>query len=180
MCDSDYSGDGDNLYPSQIVAGKCFELRPLTFTGYEICGDKKQIELGIPLTKPDFEKFSLVRDDFNPNKFNILYDSHKLRVFLKACPAIVKRSKFYERKKYINLKDKCIREILWQACWKIAQFLMKEVPSENKFCWFVEWYKLWINFSDDRFSSKRLYHFEKSSVAIDRIALVEEDKWSRW
>ena len=57
MCDSDYSGDEDNLHPSQIVAGKGFELRLLTFTGYEICGNKKQIELGIPLTKLDFEKF---------------------------------------------------------------------------------------------------------------------------
>ena len=99
---------------------------------------------------------------------------------MKAFPAIVKRSKFYERKTYIKLKDKCIREILWQACWKIAQLLMKEEASENKFCWFVEWYKLWINFCDYRFSSKRLYHFEESSVAIDRIVLIEEGKWSRW
>ena len=126
------------------------------------------------------KSFSLVRDDFNPNNFNILYDGHKLRVFLKAIPAIVKRSKFYERKKNIKLKDKCIREILWQASWKIAQLLMKEVASKNKFCWFVEWYKLWINSCDYRFSSKRLHHFEESTVAIDRIVLIEEDKWSRW
>ena len=63
MCDSDYSGDEDNLHPSQIVTGKGFELRPLTFTGYEICGDKRRIELGVPLAKLAFEKFSLVRDD---------------------------------------------------------------------------------------------------------------------
>ena len=57
---------------------------------------------------------------------------------------------------------------------------MKKVASENKFCWFVEWYKIWINFCDYRFSSKRLYHFEESSVAVDRIVLEEEDEYSRW
>ena len=103
-----------------------------------------------------------------------------MRVFLKTFPTIVKISKFYERRKCIKLKDKCISEIWWQTCWKIAQLLMKEVASENKFCWFAEWYKIWINFCDYRFSSKHLYHFEESSVAIDRIVLEEEDQWSCW
>ena len=116
MCVSDYSGDEDNLGPSQIMSGKGYELKPLCFTGYEICGDKKQIELGVPLTELNLEKLSVVRDDFSPNNFNVLYDGHKLRVFLKAFPTIVKRSKFYQRKKCIKRKDKCLSEMWWQVC----------------------------------------------------------------
>ena len=73
MCDSDFSGEEDNL----VVSGKGYELKPLSFTGYEICGDKKQLELGIPSTNLDLTKLSVVRDDFNPINFNILYDGHK-------------------------------------------------------------------------------------------------------
>ena len=132
------------------------------------------------LTELDTEKLSVVRNDFNPNNFDVLYDGHKLRVFLKATPTIVKRSKFYERRKYMKLKDKCIRKIWWRACWKIAQLLMNKVASENKFYWFTEWYKIWISFCDNRFSSKFLYHSEESSIAIGRVVMMEEDKYSRW
>ena len=176
MCDSDYSGDEECSYPSQIYP-RGYELKPLSFIGYEMCGNSKQLELGVPLTDLDLTKLSVVRDNFNPSNFNVLYDGNKLRVFLKAFPTIMKRSKFYERKKYIKIKDKCISEIWWQTCWKIAQLLMKEVASENKFCWFVEWYKIWIKFCDYRFLPKRLYHFEESSVAIDKIVLMEEKEW---
>ena len=107
MCESDYSSDEDNIHARQLVSGLPYELKPFNFTCYETCGDKKEVDLGVPLTGFDKSNLSLVRDELNPNNFNILYDGHKLRVFLKAFPALAKRSKFYQRKKCIKVKDKC-------------------------------------------------------------------------
>ena len=67
----------------------------------------------------------------------------------------------------------------WQACWNIAELLMEQVASENKFCWFLEWYKIWINYCDERLAQNRLYYFEEASIAIDKVIMIEEDEYSR-
>ena len=110
MCDcDDYSSCSSDEETSRrtdkAVAGLSYELVPLNFATYEMCGDLKQTELGVPLTKFDCSKLSVTRCAENPNNFDILYDGPKLRLFLKVFPGLVKRSKYSSREKHLKIKD---------------------------------------------------------------------------
>ena len=69
------------------------KLTPLSFTYYETCGDKKELELAVPISEFDHTKVMLAQCQKNPNNYNILYDGHRFRVFLKAFSGIIKRSR---------------------------------------------------------------------------------------
>ena len=64
-----------------VVANRLCKLVLLNFTTYELCGDAKRIELGIPLLEFDKSKLSVARCETNPNNFDVLYDGKKFRVF---------------------------------------------------------------------------------------------------
>ena len=124
----------------------------------------------------------MVRDEENPNNFNALYDGYnKFRLFLKAFPGIVKRSKFFHREKHLKIKDRCQSKMLWERFWNISERVMQAVNKEDKFCWFIEWYSIWLNFCDRRLAQKRIYYFEfeEVSVAIDKIIMIEESQYSK-
>ena len=143
MCDcTDYSSCSSdeeiNRRDEKAVAGLSHKLVPLNIAMYEICGDVKQLELGVQLTQFDSGKLAVVRDEENPNNFNVLYDEHKFRLFLKAFPGIVKRSKFFHREKHLKIKDRCQSKMLWEVFWNISERVMQAVNKEDKFCWFIE------------------------------------------
>ena len=184
MCDcndrSSYSSDEEtSRRSSRAVSDLNHELVPLNFALYEMSGDLKQTELGVPITKFDAKKLSVVRCADNPNNFDILYDGHKLRLLFKSFPGLVKRSKHFDRELHLKIKDKCQSMLYWEVCWNISHQLCELVKTENKFCWFIEWYRIWINFCDKRLARKRLYCFEEASVALDKIILINEDEYIR-
>ena len=79
-----------------------------------MCGDVKQLELGIQLTQFDSGKLAVVRDKENSNNFSVLYDGHKFRLFLKAFPGIVEKASFFTEnsiwKLKIVVKAKCLEK----------------------------------------------------------------------
>ena len=105
---SDYSSGSSDEEASEarnVVANTDCKLKPLGFTYYEICGDKKELEVAIPISQFDPAKLSLSENDVNENNYDIWYDGHRLRVLFKAFSGIVKRSNVFEREKYIKIKD---------------------------------------------------------------------------
>ena len=144
-----------------------------------MCGDVKQVELGVQLTQFDNSKLSVVKDEQYPNNFNIFYDGHKFCLFLKAFPGIVKRSKYFAREKHLKNKDRCQSRLLWEELWNIAEKVMEIVSKEDKFCCFIEWYRIWVNFCDKRLAAKHIYYFEQASVAVDRVVMIEESEHSK-
>ena len=184
MCDcNDYSScssDNElNRRDEKAVAGLSHKLVPLNFATYEMCGDFKQLELGVQLTQFDSNKLSVVKDKENPNNFDVLYYGRKFCLFLKAFPGIVKRSTYFAREKHLKIKDRCQSKVLWKVFWNISDRVMQLVEKEEKFCWFLEWYRIWLNFCDRRLAQIRIYYFEEASVAIDKVVMIEESQYSK-
>ena len=48
----------------------------------------------------------------------------------------------------------------------------------DKFCFYVDWNKPFINFCDQRLARRKLHFFEDVCVALDRVFLVDEDAWT--
>ena len=144
MCDCYSSSSDDDFERKNVVADRSCSLVPPNLALYETCGDIKQIELGVQLAQFDNSKLSVVADKETTNNFNIFYDGQKFCLFLKAFPAIVERSKYFAREKHIKLKDHCQSKLLWEVLWNIAEKVMEAVAKEDKFCWFIDWYRIWI------------------------------------
>ena len=49
----------------------------------------------------------------------------------------------------------------------------------EKFCCFIEWCKVFINFVDERLARRKMHYFEDVCVALDRICLIEDEAWTR-
>ena len=92
-----------------------------------MCGDTKQIELGVPLTDFDKSKLSLSRCEINPNNFDVFYNGKKFRLFFKAFVAIIKRSKYFEREKHLKIKDACLSRMLWEVLFTIEDKVREAV-----------------------------------------------------
>ena len=181
---SDYSSGSSDEEASEarnVVANTDCKLKPLGFTYYEICGDKKELEVAIPISQFDPAKLSLSENDVNENNYDIWYDGHRLRVLFKAFSGIVKRSNVFEREKYIKNKDVSQQKLFWEICHTISRKLEKayqEKKFEN-FCCYIDWCKLFINFCDERLARRKLHYFEDVCVALDRICLIDDDAWTR-
>ena len=50
------------------------KLVPLNFSIYEMCGYSKQLELGVHISNFDKSKLGLCPLEFNPSKYDVLYD----------------------------------------------------------------------------------------------------------
>ena len=99
-----------------------------------MCGDTRQLELGIPLLDFDKAKLSVSRCENNPKNFDVFYDGKKFRLFLKAFSAKIKRSRCFSREKYIKVKDMCLNRMLWEAFWNISEKVRQAVNEERKYC----------------------------------------------
>ena len=182
MCDrTDYSScsSDEDIARTKVVADRSCSLVPLNFALYEVCGDMKQTELGVQLIQFNTGLLSVVPDEQNPDNFKIFYDGHKFRLFRKAFPAFVKRSKYFAREKHIKIKDRCQSKLLWEVFWNISERVMEVASKEDKFCRFIEWCRIWVNFCDKRLASKHIYYFEEASVAIDRVIMIKESEHSK-
>ena len=153
----------------------CNKLKPLAFTFYETCGDKKKLDVAIPISEFDPKKLSLSENEVNENNY-IMYDGHKLRVLFKAFSGLVKRSNVFERECYIKIKDISQRKLFWEICDVLSQKLQLAYHEKKftKFCFYIDWHKLFINFCDERLARRKMHYFEDVCVALDRICLIDE------
>ena len=53
------------------------------------------------------------------------------------------------------------------------------MQKHERFCWFLEPYKVWID-CDERLAPKHRYYFEEAAVAFDQVIQTDDDfKWSK-
>ena len=77
---SDYSrgsSDDEATKTKNMMAEISHKLIPLSFTYYETCGYKKELELAVPMSEFDHTKVTLAQCEKNPRNYNILYDGHR-------------------------------------------------------------------------------------------------------
>ena len=90
---SDYSSgssDEEAVKIRNTMADISCKLTPLGFSYYETCSDKKELDLAVRISEFDPAKVTLSQWKLNPNNYDILYDGHRLRVFLKSFSGIIK------------------------------------------------------------------------------------------
>ena len=174
---SDYSSGFSDEEASDI---EC-KLKPLAFMFYKTCGDTRDLDVAIPISEFNPAKLSLSENEINENNYDIKYEGHKLRVLLKAFSGLVKRSNVFEREKYIKIKDVSQRKLFWEICHEISAKLQQAYHEKRyeKFCFYNDWHKLFINFCDERLARRKMHYFEDVCVALDRICLIDEDAYSR-
>ena len=125
------SSDEDENIEFDVVNRLC-QLVPLNFTTYEMCGDTRQLELGVHLFDFDKSKLSVSRCSMNKENFDVLCDGKKFRLFLKAFYGKIKRSRCFSREKHLKIRDVCVNRMLWEVFWNIEELVRQAVNNEKK------------------------------------------------
>ena len=180
---SDYSSGSSDKEATKIkntMADISHKLTCLSFTYYETCGDKKELELAVSISEFDHMKVTLAQCEKNPNNYNSLYDGHRFRVFLKAFSGIIKRSRVFEREICVLIKDIAQNKLSWEICHNISTRLQEiyQQKKSGKFCCYIEWYRIFTNYCDERQTRRKVHYFEDTTVALDRIVMIDEDTWT--
>ena len=168
MCDCEYSSCSSDEETEDIESG----IKKLTCTLYEFCGGKRDLELKVKLEEIDVNNITLT--DFDENRCKVLYDGKKFRIFIESFDAVIRKSRVFETEKNLKVKTDAVRKKLWDIFFAIEQLLKKVTLNEKKFCWFCEWYLIFINFYEKRLITNHIYNFQKSYVAIDDIICFEQ------
>ena len=102
-------------------------------------------------------------------------------MLFKAFSGLIKRSNVFERERYIKIKDVSQRKLFWEICHTLSAKLQQAYHDKKftKFCFYIDWHKLFINFCDERLARRKMHYFEDVCVALDRICLIDEDSISR-
>ena len=142
--------------------------------------DKKELELAVPISEFDHTKVTLAQCEKNPNNYNILYDGHRFRVFLKAFSGIIKRSRIFEREICVKIKDIAQNKLFWEICHVISSRLQEiyQQKKSDKFCCYIKWYRIFANYCDKRLARRKIHYFEDTTVALDRVVMIDEDAWT--
>ena len=157
----------------------CTKLIPLSFNIYEMFGSKKTDEkLCIDISDFDKSKISLVKSKDNPNNFDILYDGQKFCLFVNAMNGKIKESRCFEETYYLSIKDDCvcnklkINEMFFCLKEKLKDNLTQEQKEKVNL---LEWSKIWMSCCEYDLTEKRIYHFEKVYLAVDKIVLIPDE-----
>ena len=161
------------------VVNRLCQLVPLNFITYEMCGDTKQLELGVHLFDFDMSKLSVSRCSMNEENFDVLHDGKKFRLFLKAFDGKIKRSRCFSREKHLKIRDVGVNRMLWEVFWNIEELARQAENNEKKFCLFLEWHRIWLNFCDKIFTPRHIYHFEEAAVAIDKVVMIKQNEYEK-
>ena len=172
-----YTSSDDDENIEFAVANRTCKLTPLNFTTYEMCGDTKQLELGLPQLDFDKSKLSLSPCKINPNSYKVLYDGKKFRLFLKAFDGKIKKSRCFNREKHLKVRNICMNRMLWEVFWNIEEKVRESINQEKKCSWFIEWNRIWLNFCDKRLTRKQIYHFEEAAVAVDKVIIITDTEF---
>ena len=180
MCDCSDSSDYSSDEKRELVGDCESKLIPLNFTNDEKYGfHEKLLDTGVHLTDFDQNKLSIKRNEFNNDNFDILYDGKPLRIYLRAFTATIKRSKYFKREKNIKVKDPMVSRLLWNVFHNVEELVRLEMQKHDRYCWFLEPYKVWID-CDERLAPKHLYYFEEAAIAFDLVIQTDDDfKWSK-
>ena len=154
LCDcydsSDYTSDDDR----NLIGDSSSKLVPLNFTNHEKYGfHEKLLDTSVYLIDFNKNKMSIKRNEFNNNNFDILHDDKPFRIYLRAFTRIIKRSKYFKRQKNIKVKDPMVSRLLWDLFHNVQELVRLEMNKHDKFCWFLEPYRVWIDY-DERLAPK--------------------------
>ena len=150
----------------------CSKLIPLNFDIYDLCKDKKELDLAIGISDFDKSKISLIKSEVNPNNFKTLYDSQKFRLKVDVLNGKLKQSICFEDAIYLSIKDDCVSSRI-----KLNQLFecLKEKTTDEILLNFIEWNNIWMGFSDYDLTEKHIYHFENVCLAIDQVTSVPDE-----
>ena len=107
------------------------------------------------------------------------YEGKKFRMFIESFDVVIRKSRLFETEKNLKVKTEAVRKKLWVVFFAIEQLLEKATLNEKKFCWFCEWYLIFIDFYEKRLITNHIYRFENTYVAIDDIILFEINTYDK-
>ena len=133
-CDSSQVSSGS----SDVEASKArnaienisYELKPLSFSGYKF-DHKDPNDLGVEITKFDPSKLFVKRNEENPCNWDIFYHGNVFILKLKSFSGIIKRSREFEREKYVKVKDRCLNKIIWEVCNQVCNMIRIREQAEK-------------------------------------------------
>ena len=105
------SSDAEASKARNAIANISYELKPLSFSGYKF-DHKDPNELGVEITMFDPSQLSVERNEENPCNWDVFYDGKVFILKLKSFSAIIKRSREFEREKYVKVKDRCLNKVI--------------------------------------------------------------------
>ena len=79
----------------------------------------------------------------------------------------------------MKIRDVCVNRMLWEVFWNIEELVRQAVNNKKKFCWFLEWHRIWLNVCDKRLTPRHIYHFEEATVAIDKVVMIEQNEYQK-
>ena len=158
----------------------CSKLIPLNFDIYNLCKDKKELDLAIDISDFDKPKVSLIKSEVNLNNFKILYDSQKFRLKVDVLNGNLKQSRCFADAIYLSIKDDCVSNRiklnqLFECLKEKTTDELTQDEKENEILNFIEWNKIWMRFSDYDLTEKHIYHFENVCLAIDQVTSVPDE-----
>ena len=133
------------------------KLVPLNFSIHEMCGYSKQLELGVHISDFDKSKLDLCPCEFNPSKYDVLYDGKKFRLFLYAFNGKIKKSRCFEQELWLKVKDARVSLVFYEIFWHIRMKLKKLLNRTEKSLSFIEWNKIWLNYCDEDLVPQNVY-----------------------
>ena len=171
------SSDSEASKPRNAIADINYELKPLSFSGYKH-DHKDPNEFGVEITNFDPSKLSVKRNEENPCNWEF-YDRGVFILKLKSFSGIIRRSQESERERYVKVKDRCLNKMIWEICNIVCQMIVirekKEKGEDMRFCWFLEWCRVFINFLDGRPRMRKTHYFEDVCIVINRASFVGDD-----
>ena len=64
------------------------------------------------------------------------------------------------------------------SCYKLKIARNLSAEKSDKFCCYVEWYRIFANYCDERLAKRKVHYFEDTTVALDRVVMIDEDAWT--
>ena len=72
-----------------------------------------------------------------------------------------------------------VSSLLWDLFHNIQTLVRIEMQKHDKFCLFLEHYRVWID-CDERLAPKHMHYFEEAAVAFDQVIQTDDDfNWSK-
>ena len=158
----------------------CSKLIPLNFDIYDLCKDKKELDLTIDISDFDKSKVSLIKSEVNPNNFKTLYDGQKFPLKVDVLNGKLKQSRCFEDAIYLSIKDNCVSNRiklnqLFECLKEKTTDELTQDKKESEILNSIGWNKIWMGFSDYDLTEKHIYHFKNVCLAIDQVTSVPDE-----
>ena len=179
-CDSSRITSGDpsdsEAYEAKhTIANIGYELKPLNFATPDLNYEK----LAVEITKILPSQLSVKRNEENHYNLDILYNEKPFVLKLKSFSGIIKRSREFKREKYCKIMDRCLNVMIWEVCNAACRMIREKEKAEKgkemRYCWFLDWSRVFVNNLVGRPKMKRIHYFEDVCILIDKATFVAHD-----